>query len=112
MSGLHTVVGITYIEYLQFSNLELFFGWLLSRRVEGGTQLFLARAWKFGARYSIAPFQNEVMRCLVDILHSNPVDPCAAREACYDLSNYPRRTNNDGEKLKVLRQAFAVQIAY
>lgn len=112
VDGLRVFFGKTHIDHASYTDLEIFLGWMLSRRVEGGAQITLVTAWKFGARYSIAPFQNEVMRRLLDILHSSPVDPSAVREAYYSMICFPPHTIDTKEALKLLRQAFVVQIAY
>lgn len=112
MQSLSTVNGFTYIDFAGQSILENFFSWLFSRKIEGGTQLSLVQAWRFGARYSIASYQNDVMRCLVDILHSNPVDPGAVREAYWTMTCTPPQKIQSEELLKMLRQAFVVQVAY
>lgn len=112
VKGLRTTVDVTYIDHASFRVLETFFSWLLSRRVEGGTQMSLVEVWRLGARYSIAPFQNEAMRRLVDILHSNPVDIMAMREAYHFISLIPPQSVQPKEALGLLRQAFVVQIAY
>lgn len=112
MSGLCEISGLLYIRFTSYDILKTFLGWILSRRVECVTQLSLVRAWIFGARYSIAPFQNNVMRRLVDILRSNPVDPSAVREAYYDMACIPPQPIQAKEVLKLLRQALVTQIAY
>jgi len=71
-----------------YETLEILFGWILRRQIQSRTQLSLVRAWRFGALYSMALFQNDVMRSWVDVLHSNPVDPYAVREAYYDIFSF------------------------
>jgi hypothetical protein len=111
--GLRTSAGITYVDRAIYEDLETLFGWLLSRRIEGGPQLSLVRAWSFGARYSIASFQNDVMRRLVEVLHSNPVDTFAVRHAYYTLSGLsPSQTSRAREVFRLLQRAFVVQIVY
>jgi hypothetical protein len=112
MSGLETVAGITYIIHSNAGISRTFFGWVLSRRVEEEAQWKLVEAWIFGARYKITPYQNDVMRRLVDIIQSNPVDLLAVRGAYRDLTHRRPRTFQAKEVLKLLRQAFVVQIAY
>jgi hypothetical protein len=114
VSGLHTVANTTRIAYASHDTLEVLFGWILSRRIEGRTQLSLVKAWKFGARYSIPRFQNDVMRRLVDILNSNPVELDAVREAYYvsPLAAYPPQCALNGAMLKLLREALLIKLVH
>lgn len=112
VSSLYTVSGTTYMDCGTYDVLKTFLGWLVSRRVEGGTQMSLVEAWRFGARYSMSAFQNDLMRRLVEILHSSPVDPYAVRVAYYTMQYSVPHTIDTREVLKLLRQALVVQIAH
>lgn len=104
--------GICRLCTTTYDALRIFIAWLLRYPIESKSQELLAQSWRFGARYHIPAYQNEVMRRLVGVLHSEPVDVFAVRDAyVYTCDFEPRIAGIIIKRDRLLRKAFVTQLA-
>jgi hypothetical protein len=104
--------GICRLNTTTYEALRIFIGWLLRYPIQSKSQELLAQSWRFGARYHIPAYQNEVMRQLVEVLHSEPVDVFAVRDAyVYTCDFEPRIADIIVKRDQLLRKAFVTQLA-
>jgi hypothetical protein len=104
--------GICRLNTTTYKALRIFIGWLLRYPIQSKSQELLAQSWRFGARYHIPAYQNEVMRQLVEVLHSEPVDFFAVRDAyVYTCDFEPRIADIIVKRDQLLRRAFVTQLA-
>lgn len=104
--------GICRFNTTTYEALRIFIGWLLRCPIQSKSQELLAQSWRFGARYHIPAYQNEVMRQLVDVLHAEPVDVFAVRDAyVYTCDFEPRIADMIVKRDQLLRKAFVTQLA-
>ena len=104
--------GICRLCTTTYEALRIFIGWLLRYPIQSKSQELLAQWWRFGARYHIPAYQNEVMKRLVEILHSEPVDVFAVRDAyVYTCDFEPRIADIIVKRDQLLRKAFVTQLA-
>ena len=104
--------GIYRFNTTTYEALRIFIGWLLRYPIQSKSQELLAQSWRFGARYHIPTYQNEVMRQLVDLLHVQPVDVFAVRDAyVYTCDFEPRIADIIVKRDQLLRKAFVTQLA-
>jgi hypothetical protein len=104
--------GICRLEATTYEALRIFFSWILRFPIRSRSQELLAQSWRFGARYQIPAYQNEVMRCLVDVLHTEPVKMSVVRDAyVYTTDMEPRIARRIKKREHLLRNAFVTQLA-
>ena len=104
--------GICRFNTTTYEALHIFIGRLLRYPIQSKSQELLAQSWRFGARYHIPAYQNEVMKRLVEILHSEPVDVFAVRDAyVYTCDFEPRIADIIVKRDQLLRKAFVTQLA-
>jgi hypothetical protein len=104
--------GICRLYTTTYEALRIFIGWLLQYPIQSKSQELLAQSWRFGARYHIPAYQNEVMRQLVGVLHSEPVDVFAVRGAYVYTCDFESQIADIIVKRdKLLRKAFVAQLA-
>ena len=104
--------GICRLCTTTYDALRIFIGWLLRYPIQSKSQELLAQSWRFGARYHIPAYQNEVMRQLVGVLHSEPVDVFAVRDAyVYTCDFEPLIAGIIVKRDRLLRKAFVTQLA-
>lgn len=84
--------------------LHIFLIWLYRFPIKTTDQKGLVQGWKFGAKFKIASFQNDVMRRLVGLLRSDSVRAIAVLDA-YNESEPAVRCD-------LHRKAFVAQIFY
>ncbi|GAB7328686.1 hypothetical protein MBLNU13_g00608t2 [Cladosporium sp. NU13] len=104
--------GICRLCTTTYEALRIFVGWLLRNPIQSKSQELLAQSWRFGARYYIPAYQNEVMRQLVGVLEAEPVDVFAVRDAyVYTCDFEPRIADIIVKRDRLLRKAFVTQLA-
>jgi hypothetical protein len=104
--------GICRLETTTYAVLRIFFGWILRCPIQSRSQKLLAQSWTFGARYQIRVYQNEVMRRLVDVLHTEPVEMSAVRHVYVrNMELEPFIAKFIAERDRLLRKAFVTQLA-
>ena len=104
--------GICRLCTTTYEALRIFIGWLLRYPIQSKSQELLAQSWRFGARYHIPAYQNEVMRQLVGVLRSQPVDVLAVRDAyVYTCDFEPQIADIIVKRDQLLRKAFVTQLA-
>lgn len=104
--------GICRLYTTTYDALRIFIGWVLRYPIQSKSQELLAQSWRFGARYHIPAYQNEVMRQLVDVLQTEPVDVFAVRDAyVYTCDFEPRIAGIIVKRDQLLRKAFVTQLA-
>lgn len=85
-------------------SLQTFIAWLFHTPIATQNQKVLAQAWKFGSRFKIPAFQNEIMRHLIQCLHDKRIDLAAVSEAY--------KGHDSLVPCDLLRKAFVAQICY
>lgn len=104
--------GICRLCTTTYDALRIFIGWLLRTPIQSKSQELLAQSWRFGARYHIPAYQNEVMRQLVGLLQAGPVDVFAVRDAyVYTCDFEPRIADIIVKRDQLLRRALVTQLA-
>lgn len=95
-----------------YEALRIFLRWLLRCPIQCRSQDLLAQSWRFGARYHIPAYQNEVMRRLFEVLHNEQVDITAVRAAYVRTCDLePRAASIITKRDQLLRKAFVTQLA-
>lgn len=104
--------GICRLYTTTYEALRIFISWLLRYPIQTKSQELLAQSWRFGARYHIPAYQIEVMGRLVEVLHAEPVDVFAVRDAyVYTCDFEPRIADIIVKRDQLLRKAFVTQLA-
>ena len=104
--------GVCRLYTTTYEALRIFIGWILRYPIQSKSQELLAQSWRFGARYHIPAYQNEVMRQLVGLLQAEPVDVFAVRDAyVYTCDFEPQIADIIVKRDQLLRKAFVTQLA-